>query len=259
MQFYDQVSESMPKLSPTEQNTLNYIMKNLHVVKNMSIRDLSDVCFVSTTSIFRLVKKLGYDGYADFIDAVKETEEDSRKIHIPTVVTGDRYSESYLKNVIEALKVISDDKVNKFNAIMNRNPSIYILAEGLSQEIGRYFYRLLKSVGFNVEMPAEEYEFKSVLNRIKRDDVLLVLSYTGNNRSVINKIERIFAIATPTIMSITRSDNNAIQNLSDLNFYVFADEIDYEGIDITSRCGMVAIMETLLYKRISQNPGVVSD
>ena len=78
----------------------------------------------------------------------------------------------------------------------------------------------------------------------------MVLSYTGNNESLIHQIERIYTIATPTLISFTRADNNAIQNMSDLNFYVFADEIDYEGIDITSRIGMIAIMETLLYKRM---------
>ena len=159
--------------------------------------------------------------------------------------------------MIEAVKVITDEKINKFNAIMNRNPNIFILAEGLSHEVGRYFYRLLTMMGFNTEMPDEEYEFVSVLHRIKRDDVLLVLSYTGNNRSVIQKIERIFAIATPTIVSLTRADNNTIQNMSDLNFYVFADEIDCQGANVTSRCGMIAIMETLLYKRLSADSSTI--
>ncbi|MBR3228421.1 MAG: SIS domain-containing protein, partial [Erysipelotrichaceae bacterium] len=112
------------------------------------------------------------------------------------------------------------------------------------------FKRLLVSCGYNVETPVEEYEFKRVLKKIKRDDILFVLSYNGNNKSVIHRIERIFAISTPSIISITRSDNNAIQNMSDLNFYIFADEVEYEGEDITSRIGMIAIIETLMYKRI---------
>lgn len=257
MNFYEQTSSCVSRLSPTEQNLFNYIIKNLHIVKDMSIRDLSEKCFVSTTSIFRLVKKLGYQGYAEFSQALRDTEEESRKIHIPSIVSADNYRDSYLKNVIEAVKVITDEKINKFNAIMNRNPNIFILAEGLSHEVGRYLYRLLTMMGFNTEMPDEEYEFVSVMHRIKRDDVLLVLSYTGNNRSVIQKIERIFAIGTPTIVSLTRADNNTIQNMSDLNFYVFADEIDCQGADITSRCGMIAIMETLLYKRLSADSSTI--
>ena len=255
--FYEQTSELVNKLSPTEQTLFNYILKNIHLVKDMSIRELAERCFVSTTSIFRLVKKLGYEGYAEFTDALKETEQESRKIHMPSIVSADNYRDSYLKNVIEAVKVITDEKITKFSAIMSRNPNIFIIAEGLSHEVGRYFYRLFTTMGFNAEMPDEEYEFASVLRRVKRDDVLLVLSYTGNNKSVIKKIERIFAIATPIIVSLTRADNNTIQNMSDLNFYVFADEIDCQGVDVTSRCGMIAIMETLLYKRLSADSSAI--
>lgn len=108
MNFYEQTSSCVSRLSPTEQNLFNYIIKNLHIVKDMSIRDLSEKCFVSTTSIFRLVKKLGYQGYAEFSQALRDTEEESRKIHIPSIVSADNYRDSYLKNVIEAVKVITD-------------------------------------------------------------------------------------------------------------------------------------------------------
>lgn len=248
MDFYEQTSSAMLKLSANEQVILTYVVKNMHAVKNMSIRDLASACFVSTTTIFRFVKKLGYEGYSEFVDAIIETEAETRKIHIPSIVQNDNYRDSYLKNIIEAVKVITDEKIETFKKIMNRKPDIYIIAEGFSSEVGQYFVRLLTTVGFNVSFPRELYEKDNALKRIKKDDVILVLSFTGNNESVIHQIERIFAIATPTIISFTRADNNAIQNMSDLNFYVFADEINYEGIDITTRIGMIAIMETLLYK-----------
>lgn len=250
MNFYEQTSNAMLKLSPNEQTIMTYILKNMHAVKNMSIRDLATTCFVSTTTIFRLVKKLGYEGYTEFVDAIGETEAETRKIHIPSIVQDDNYRDSYLKNIIEAVKVITDEKIEMFNSIMSRNPDIYIVAEGLSREVGRYFVRLLTTVGFNVSFPIESYEKENVLKKIKRDDVVLVLSFTGDNESVVHQLEKIFAIATPIIISFTRADNNAIQNMSDLNFYMFADQIDYEGTDVTSRVGMIAIMETLLYKSI---------
>jgi len=250
MNFYEQTSSAMNILTQNEQSILTYVVKNMHLVKKMSIRSLADICFVSTTTIFRFVKKLGYNGYAEFIDAIDKTEAETRKIVIPSIVENDNYRDSYLKNVMEAVKVITDEKIEKFKTILSRNPDIYILATGLSKEVGLYFNRLLTTLGYNVYFPNEIYEKKMVLRKIKKDDVLLVLSYTGDNQTVIHEIETIFAIATPTIISFTRADNNPIQNMSDLNFYFFADEIEYEGIDITSRIGMIAIMETLLYRKM---------
>ena len=251
MNFYEHTSDIMVRLSPNEQNIMTYVIKNMQAVKKMSIRELADACFVSTTTILRFVRKLDYQGYTDFIEAIIEAEAESRAINIPSIVQNDQYRDSYLKNIIEAVKVVTDEKVEKFQTIMSRNPDIYLIAEGLSKEVGRYFVRLLSSVGYNVSFPVEEFEKNSCLKKIKRDDVVMVLSYTGDNVSVVHELEKIFAIATPTIISFTRADNNAIQNMSDLNFYVFADEINYQGTDVTSRIGMIAIMEILLYKRLS--------
>ncbi|MEG0035703.1 MAG: hypothetical protein RR743_03495, partial [Oscillospiraceae bacterium] len=141
MDFYEQTSGNVPKLSPTEHNIFNFVIKNMHIVKDMSIRELAQVCYVSTTTLFRFVKKLGYGGYSDFIEAVRETEVESRKIHIPSIVHDDNYRDSYLKNVVEAVKVITDDKIEAFHKIMRRYPHIFILAEGLSREVAKYFSR----------------------------------------------------------------------------------------------------------------------
>lgn len=255
MDFYKMTSVKVQALTNTERNIFNYVIKNMHIVKRMSIRELASACYVSTATLFRFVKKLGFSGYADFIYTIQETERASRQIAIPSIVQDAGYRDSYLKNVIEAVKVITDEKVEKFNQIMSRYPKIYILADGLSQSVAAYFHRMLKIIGYDVEIPQQQFEIDSVLLRIKREDVLLVLSYTGNNQHVIHWIEEIFTIATPTIISVTRADNNVIQNMSDLNFYVFADEIQYNNQDITSRCGMIAILETLLYPRMAKESG----
>lgn len=252
MDFYSYTSKRLDRLSNTERNIFNFVIKNLHQVKDMSIRTLASECFVSTTTLFRFVKKLGFEGYNDFIAAIRETEADSRRITIPEVVLGKEYQTSYLKNITEAVQVITEEKKETFNQIMSRYPKIYILAQGLSRDVGWYFYRMLTTCGYEVEFPEQEFQFKAILRRVKRDDVLLVLSFTGSNETVIRQIEEIFAIATPTIISITRADNNVIQNMSDVNFYMFADEVQYLDASLTSRCGMIAIFESLMYMRIAK-------
>ncbi|EAG1142648.1 MurR/RpiR family transcriptional regulator, partial [Listeria monocytogenes] len=48
--------------------------------------------------------------------------------------------------------------------------------------------------------------------------------------------------------SITGADNNIIQNMSDINLYIFTDEIEMNNLDITSRISTIAIMELILYQ-----------
>ncbi len=108
-------------------------------------------------------------------------------------------------------------------------------------------------IGF---LPGDEQEKISPLMRPIIDNLEQLIDSSEEERyqdeeELNGKIEEIFAIATPTIISITRADNNVIQNMSDLNFYMFADEVEYLGSDVTSRCGMIAILESLMYSRIT--------
>lgn len=155
-----------------------------------------------------------------------------------------------MNNVVEAVKVVTDDKMYRFNRIMSRRPKIYMVSEGLTREAAHYIYHILTVLEFEVYFLQEDYEIQNMLQRITSEDVLFVLSYTGNNMRLVHIIEKVLMSATPTVMSITRSDNNSIQNMSNLNFYVFADEVQYKGFDLTSRCGMIAIFETLIYRYI---------
>ena len=110
MDFYEVASEKASELSKTEQELLQYTLKNLHMMKKMSIRAFAGECFVSTATIFRFVRKLGFEGYSDFQKVIALTEKESRENQIPKAITKVDYKDSYLKNITEAVKVISDRK-----------------------------------------------------------------------------------------------------------------------------------------------------
>lgn len=54
--------------------------------------------------------------------------------------------------------------------------------------------------------------------------------------------------AHPLLVSITGADNNVVQNMSDVNFYVFTDELFLNKMEITSHISMLAILELILYQ-----------
>ena len=257
MGLFEQINDKLESLSNTERNILNYVIKNIYNVKKMPIRQLAAATFVSTATISRLSKKLGFSGYDEFLDSIKETELQSRKLHtdIPNVMHKIDYQDEYLKNIIEAVKVISKEKIAKFAKVISRYPKIYVLGQGLSEEVGQYARRILMILGFHVEMPREEFEIRSLKRRIRRDDVLMVFSYTGNDPRLIKYIEEVMTIATPMVISFTRADNNLIQTMSDINFYVFSDEISYDKQDLTSHIGMIAVFETLMNQVLADITG----
>lgn len=88
-----------------------------------------------------------------------------------------------------------------------------------------------------------------IVNKIMLEDIVIVLSYSGENDETVKKLENI-RLKNNNIISITSADNNIIQSLSDINFYIFSDNIAGIENDIRSRISMIAIIEVLLYKII---------
>lgn len=54
------------KLTSTDHTILKNMNDQVHLIPNSTISELSQKIYTSSTSLHRLVKKLGFDGYTEF-------------------------------------------------------------------------------------------------------------------------------------------------------------------------------------------------
>ena len=253
MDFYDATQDAISNLNKTERQLFDYVVKNMDKVKYMSIQKFAAEQYLSTTTIFRFTKKLGFSGYADFIDSILVTSHNRQDIVMPDVVMNKSYSENYLKNAIEAIRVMSPNRIEEVMVKLSQKPGIYILTDDNTHAIGQYCERLFIGLEFHAYFPEAAYQMQNLVNRIRSQDMILALSYSGQDAVLIDFIERVYLTEHPYLLSITRADNNPLENLSDTNFYVFADEIKVPGMNLTSTVAMLMIVELLVYEYISKN------
>ena len=249
--FFEATQETIRSLNQTERHLFDYVVKNMDEVKHMSIQKFAAEQFLSTTTIFRFTRKLGFTGYADFINSLMVTAHSQQETALPEVLLGRGYSEEYLKNAMEAVRVMSAKRVEDVVAVLARNSHIYILTDDNTHAIGQYCERLFIGLGFHAYFPEAAYQMQNLVNRIESEDMILALSYSGRDEVLIDFIERVFLKNRPYLLSITRADNNPLESLSDTNFYMFADEIKVPGMDLTSSVTMLMIVELLIYEYIA--------
>lgn len=240
----------MNQLSSTEEEILNYIVVNDAAAGTMSIRRLASVCYVSTATVLRFVRKLGFSGYKEFRETIGKQKERLAEETSDAESSEEDPRSRYLKNLNETVRMITKEKAEQFDQIMQGHPKIYILSTEFSSAAADYLYQLLDTLGYDVKIPRTEYELKSAERRIRREDVLLVLCFSGCPQKLVAQLEHIISISDPKVISITRAGSNLVQNMSDLNFHVYVDEKKCDGGEVTSRCGMIAVMEILLDQRI---------
>lgn len=252
MDFFEVTNVHLPELNENERKIFDYIVHNMGSVSGMNIRELAQNCYVSTTTIVRFSKKLGFQGYREFTDSIRFTLHNMDKTELPDVLWKREYSEEYIKNIIESIRVISQEKIDRFRAALKSGTSIYFYGSGLNREAAHYAYRVFTAIGYCTYFPEEEYEIKSMLTHMKNEDILFLFSITGEDTDVINIVESANIKCKPFVTSITWSGNNVLQNISDLDFYIFADQLQFNGINLTSRISMIAIVEMLAYSLIAK-------
>jgi len=247
--FFETTQDTARDLNQNERKLYDYVVKNMNEVKELSIQKFADGQFCSTTSIFRFTQKLGFSGYADFISSLLITTHSQKDIQVPDILIGGNYSEMYLKNVMEAVRVISPKMVANVVEKLGENPHIYILCDDNTHAIGQYCEKLFIGLGLRAYFPEAAYQMQTLVNHIKSSDMIIALSYSGADE-LINIIKHTFLKERPYLMSITRADNNILESLSDANFYVFAEEIRLHGLDLTSGVPMLMVLELLAYEYV---------
>lgn len=251
--FFEVTRDVVGELNKTEQVLFDYVVKNMAEVKQMSIQRFAEERFMSTTSIFRFAKKLGFSGYSDFINSLLLTSHLEEQVKVPPTLQKNNYREEYLKNNIETMRVMSDFEIEKVLGILRSRPDIYILTDDNTQTITQYVEKLFVGLGFHAYGPESLYQRQNLVNRILEKDMIIALSYSGNDSGMNDFIQRLFQKEKPFLLSITRADNNHLASLSDAHFYIFAEELKLNGMDMTSSVSMLMILEVLIYLHLSHS------
>ncbi|MGG5373108.1 MurR/RpiR family transcriptional regulator [Enterococcus sp. AZ196] len=248
--FYSAANQNFPQLNESERRIFQYVLKNFEEAKHYSIRQLAKKCYVSSATIFRFTKKLGFEGYSDFVDSLSNTPEAPQEI--PHSIKQKDYREEYLKNIMESVRVADQERMEKFNQLLDNDPVIYLIGEELDLQALRYVDWLFTAQGFRSVLLADKAAIRNAVHNINDNDILFAFAYTGDSSAIIETIELVKQSSQATIVSFTRAVTNVVQNLCDIDFYIFTDEIIYDSLDMTSRISMIAIVELILYKRLKR-------
>lgn len=251
MDFFEQTNSHITELNESDRKIFEYVVRNIHSVKEMQIRALAASCYVSTTTIVRLTKKLGFGGYREFIESIRTTCQSLNRTDLPEVLWKRSYSEEYLKNIIESVRVISQEKIDQFRRHVEKRPAIHFYGTGLDREAAHYTYRLFTSMGYYTYCPVEDYELQAAVSQLRDGDMLFLFSLSGEDEKVIHLVEQARLICKPVVVTVTQSANNMLQSMSDVDFYVFTDQVRLHNLDLSSRISMMAIAELLTYSLLT--------
>lgn len=247
MDFFEITGSKIESLTKNELKIYNYILDNMESMHSKTVRAIAKECYVSTSTILRLVRKIGFEGYNEMIIIIKYTL--NLEVTNETTITEKRikYKEEYAKNILESIRVIDDSQLIEVVEQINNANNLYIFSRGLMKSYGTYIEFLFAISGVDTYFASNSYFRKFYAQSIAENDFVIVIDYHGDDQELINIITKSKAHNCRNILTITQANNNVMQNLSKYNIYYFSDETIKNGFDITSNVSVMAILELIVH------------
>ncbi len=237
----------MKKLTPTEKYFLEFMEKNIDSLSNLSITKLSEKANVSTTTIFRTVKKLGFNGFSEYKLKLMEQKKDNH--YYKMLKDGDEIKKIILKNQQEVNNTINmidyqliDDSLN----YLHDSNCIYIFSRGLSEQIGYEMQIKFNLLNKRCELYTDPNIIRKISNRVTKNDCVVYVSLIGETKELVDAAKITNQGEVPSIMITTRSDSS-LANYCDIILEGYkSDSTYFTDYEIRSRLPLNVISRILL-------------
>ena len=221
---------SLNNLTIQEKTLVDYINTHPEAIVKLGIIDLAKMSYTSTSTIIRLCKKIGLNGYSQ-LKYIYALEYNDLMHRFRELKKEPFNGEESIDDIISMLPIIYSRSIEYTKSLIQRNDiirvtnlikqsdRIEIYGNGLNYELGKLLAYRFEGVYkdcfvYNVS----HWDHISYLSVSKKKVVAILLSSTGENEVIIDAASRLKKQNIPLI-SITKK-NSQLESMCDYNFYV---------------------------------------
>ncbi|MGG7178743.1 MurR/RpiR family transcriptional regulator [Clostridium paraputrificum] len=187
-------------LDSLERKIIQYLYNNIERIKTIGIRKVASDNFTSTSMIYKLAKKLGFEGYADMIHYIAYSYSQSENLE-------------RLSNYSELYKSVQPYKED-FNRLINsyKNKQIVITGMGFCDIISNFISEALFIKGFKC---ASTLHMELLSENYKDDLLIIAISQSGETSRLVEVIKEARGSGFKVI-TITANKNSHLANMANL-------------------------------------------
>lgn len=187
----------LSQFSPAEMKIVNHLQANYPMSGMKSITKLSENCGVSTPTVMRTLKKIGYSSFTTFQKALKEelqqtlsdpiTKHDQWAADAPQSHVLNKVAETVTTNLRHSLNQISHEQ---FDAIIEllaeQDRALHIVGGRITSAFARYMNTHLEVIRENVHLfPEAVALWPHHLLKMKPNDVMIVFDVRRYEQDLI--------------------------------------------------------------------------
>jgi len=226
-------------LTRTEQSVYGYVLANEEKVSYMRIRELAEATHVSTATILRLVKKIGYDGFVEFKMSLKYKLNERNEVDLNEEYLKEFFNRSFNDNYQQYIDLAVDE-------IMEAD-LVFFLGIVSSGSFAEYGTQLLSHLGIPTFSFIEPY-FRFVGDYSNQKIAFVVISSSGETEGILDMVRNSMHL-NRSVISITNTSLNTLSKYSDINIAYHVKDERLEGkANVSTQIPVCFILETLARK-----------
>ncbi|WP_082021611.1 MurR/RpiR family transcriptional regulator [Thermotoga caldifontis] len=242
------------RLSEAEKKVASYILERPDDVIHYSITEFARIVGVSETTIYRLVRKLKFDGYQSFkIELIRQTS--GAKVYPKE--GGDAFDEylDQMRSFLERLPgTLKKDDVEKVADLVLQSQKTIFFGVGLSAVAAEYGSLLLSLLGFASFYYNDPHAQVIVATSLCEKDLVISISHSGNIRDTVKSTQVAKDVGARTV-AITAGIGSPLASTAEIVLYSPATSFEkYEFL--RGNLGELVVVEilfrTILKKIYSQ-------
>jgi len=237
-------------------------LSNPTMILENNIRELAARIYVSPSTIVRLCKHLGFDGYRDFRQAViyeLALYQSSNKIEGTDIEPGDKI-ESIVEKVTyknissleTTLNLLDIERFKESVRLISSSKNLLLFGIGASLCVAKDAYLKFSRVNKPCYVNEDWHSQLIMAQNTTSEDVGIVISYSGETVEMVKCLEQLCANGTPSI-AITRFAPSTIASMATHVLYTSASESLFRSGASASRIAQLNMIDLLYTVYATEN------
>lgn len=252
-------------LTNTEKRIADYILRNLATIPAINVADLAKNTYTSHSSVIRLAKKMGYEGFRDFRIAISEIAHselyrtDSVDANFPflpqdsTKTIAKKIADLTINSVQRTQAQLDEQVLDAAVALLVKAERIFLFAQGDSQIRARSFQnKLVKINKFLIiadEYADEDWNAASLTSK----DCALFITYRAKVPQYDRMLKHFLNENIPSIL-LTGNHRSSLIPLATQSIVATQEEMDFLKVStFSSQVAFEYILDTLFSLLYAKN------
>lgn len=246
--FYKRLLQKRETLSLLEKQVLEYILSHPEKIIQMNLSQVSKETFVSTATISRTCKQLGYAGFQELkytLSQYVKTEKQQLPLSFSSITGIEEMAERIRVEVDQTLSHLNKENLSKGADYLIKSNRVEFFGVGASLPSCLDAARKLTFSGRIANAREDWDELRAVAHSLTPDDVAILVSYSGETIHII-EFTTILKERNVPIIGIIGTDNSQLEQLASLTYQAKITNCYYGDVDMSSRIPLNLVLEFLI-------------